>query len=107
MSFSEGFIKTSGLLSGLSQAGKETIQDALTLKGLRDSIKDIRGGYKGRMADLIKTQPGRDHLGTAIGKSLPSAAALTGYGLAAKKIKDKVDQASRNSYDQQYYQGYY
>ena len=103
MSFSNGFTKIAGFARGLAAAGSETIKDALKLKGMRESIKDIKSGYKGKMKDLIKTPEGRKDLSHAVAKSLPSAAAGTLYAAAAKKSYDAMKANNQTQYDQQYY----
>ena len=88
--------------SGFRDAAKETIGDALKLKGLRDSAGEIKKMYHGRYKDLLNTPMGRGHLSKAIVKSAPSAAALTAYGIAGKKIIDKMNEPSAQDLYQQY-----
>lgn len=101
MSFVSGFFKVAGVGAGLRHAGNQTVKEVLSLKGLREAGNDIRRGYKGKYKDLFKTPRGRADLGEAVTKSLPSAVAATGYGIAAKKSYDAMDSASKNNYDYQ------
>ena len=103
MNFIKGFSKTAGFVNGLRAAGKETIQDALQVKGLRDSVKQISGSYSGKMKQLLNTKEGRKDLSHAIAKSLPSAGALGAYGYVGKKMYDATKKDSQNQYDQMYY----
>ena len=103
MSFSTGFTKIAGLERGLAAAGKETIKDALKMKGMREAVHDIKGSYKWKVKDLFKTPEGRKDLGYAVGKSLPSAAAGTLYAGAGLKAYKAMKSKNQTAYDQQYY----
>lgn len=102
MSFIQGFQKIAGIAEGLAAAGKETVKDALKLKGAREAYSGIKSQYKGKMKDLIKTPKGRSHLGEAVAKSLPSAAAGAAYLGAGKKIYNAAKKDNSTSYDQYY-----
>ena len=102
MSFKLGFEKIAGIGEGLKAAGKETIHEALTLKGMRNAVSDIKNKYKGKMQDLVKTPQGRQHLGEAVAKSLPSAVVGAGYAKGAKMIYNKAKSDNSTQYDQYY-----
>lgn len=107
MSFVGGFLKVAGTIEGLTRgvraAGGETIKDALTMKGLRASVKDLHSRYKGKGKELLTTHLGRGDLAEAVGKSLPSVAAGGLYAAAAKKSLDTLKRDSQNQYDTTYY----
>jgi len=102
MSFAFGFYKIAGITEGLAAAGKETIKDALKLKGARDAYKSLRGKYTGKMTDLVKTKAGAHDLGEAVAKSLPSAGAAALYAGAAKKVYNTAKKDNTTQYDQYY-----
>ena len=90
-------------MNGLADAGKQTVHDVLTLKGMRDASSHVAKNYSGKMKDLVKTPEGRKTLRNAVGKSLPSAVALGAYGAIGKKMYNKMKSENQNQYDQQYY----
>lgn len=89
----------SGLKSGLMQAGKSTVGESLKLKGLShisDAIKNSGG-----LSNAVKSESGRKALSEGVGKAAPSIAAATAYGVAAKKLYDRMSKSNEES---QYYQ---
>lgn len=80
----------SGLKSGLSQAAKSTVGDALKLKGLSHITNAIKSS--GGLSSAVKSEAGRKALSEGVGKAAPSLAAATAYGVGAKKLYDRMSQ---------------
>lgn len=102
MSFTAGFSKVASVAQSLSNAGKQTVKEVLTLKGLRDSAGSLKRGYKGRYKDLLKTKSGLHDLGKAAIESAPSLAVAGAYGAAASKSYKAMKDANSNTYDHSY-----
>lgn len=102
MSFVGGFEKVAGLMAGLHAAGKETVHEALTLKGMRDTASYLGKRYKGKLKDLVTTSAGRSELAEGVAKALPSAVAAGAYLKGAKSIYNKAKENNSTTYDQQY-----